>query len=108
MEFKKIVNEMTPDTQRCKPFMEDNSGHRFWSMTDANDDTVVYKEHVKKKSWNVLAHDRDELFKFIKQRKPPSPPRRTSGRRSEANIRSFKPSAKYLLKELRLSIGQLK
>ncbi|KAG4069950.1 hypothetical protein HA402_015174 [Bradysia odoriphaga] len=110
IEFKKIVNEMTPDKQRCKPLMEDDGGHLFWTMTDSNDDTVVYKENVKKKSWNVLAHDRHELTKLIKRNAPPSPPRRTSTRRSlvNATIRPSEPKAKDLLKELRLSIGRLK
>lgn len=104
------MNEITPEKQRCKPLLEDDGHHLFWTMTDSNDDTVVYKENVKKKSWNVLAHDRDELSKLIKRNAPPSPPRRKSARKSlaTANVIASEPTAKDLLKEFRLSIGRLK
>ncbi len=100
---------MTPDKQRCKPLLEDNRGHLFWTMTDSNDDAVVYKENVKKRSWNVLAHDRDELRKIIKQNAPESPPRRMSARRSSANAKTtmVERKAKDLLKEFRVSIEGL-
>lgn len=106
--FKKAVNEMTPEKQRCKPFVEDKSGHLFWTMTDANDDAVVYKEHLKKQSWNVLAHDREELTELIKKNAPPSPPRRTSTRRPSILLNESRSQrkAKDLLKEFRVSLEQ--
>lgn len=100
---------MDADKQRCKPMMEDTKGHLFWTMTDSNDDAIVYKENLKRKSWNVLAHDRNELTNIVKRNKPESPPRRKSGRTSSAHSTlERKIPAKDLLKNLRVSIGQLK
>lgn len=95
---------MTPDRQRCKPMVEDDRGHLFWTMTDANDDAVVYEENLKKKSWSVLAHDRDELSNIVKRFTPEQPPRRMSLRVSTGE-RKIK--AEDLLKGFRESIGRL-
>lgn len=86
--------------------MEDGRGHLFWTMTDSNDDAVVYKENLKKKSWNVVAHDRDELTDYIKRSRPESPPRRTSARIS-IGYRNEK-TTKDLLTDFRRSIGRVK
>lgn len=99
---------MTPDKQRCKPMMEDDRGHLFWTMTDANDDAMVYEENLKKKSWSVLAHDRDELSNIVRRSTPEQPPRRMSLRAPAVyEIFERKIKAKDLLKGFRESIGRL-
>lgn len=108
-----MVNEMPPEKQRYKPLMEDNSGHLFWTLTDSNDDAMVYEENLKKKSWNVLAHDRDELISIIRSCTPEPIPRRMSERqalRVSAGNERMEPKAKAkdLLKDFCVNIGRLK
>lgn len=97
---------MDADKQRYKPMLIDNRGHLYWTMTDSNDDAIVYEEDLKRQSWNVLAHDRDELTNIVRGNAPESLPRRTSRRTSSLNKSYRRTSMKELLKDLRKSIGQ--
>lgn len=102
------MNELTPDKQRKKPLLQDDGGRLFWTMTDSNDDAIVYEEDLQEKSWNVLAHDRDELINIVRRTVPAPKPVRTSARISLGNAtkaeRTFK--AKDLLNDFRVSIGR--
>lgn len=85
------MNELTPDKQRYQPLIQDNCGHLYWTMTDANDDAMVYEEDLDHKSWNVVAHDRDELINIVKPFVPqPSP----ATRRPSLSVNTIRTSSR--------------